>query len=104
MVTGQAVPANLDNPLVLVTLKAWEPHPGAPRLYWASELVATLFVPQLDPSGMADAFEDNGEVLTELVSGLDYAGLVWTRTERVTYDDRPALDVIFTITNGKVEQ
>lgn len=101
--TGVAVPANLENPFVLVTLRAWSPHPAAPRLYWTSELVATLFVAEQDPAKSADAFEDNGEVLTELVEALDYPGAVWTRTERVTYDDRPALDVIFTITNGKVE-
>lgn len=102
VITGQAVPPSPRYPVVLVTLRAWEPHPGAPRLYWVSELVATLFVPNLEPSAMADSFEENGEILTELVDGLTYPGLIWTRAERVTYDDRPALDVILTITNGKV--
>lgn len=102
VVTGQAIPPTLDNPLVLVTLKAWEPHPGAPRLYWSSEFVATLFVPELDPGKSADAFEENGEVLTELIEALEYPGAVWTRAERVLYESRPALDVVFTITNGKV--
>lgn len=100
--TGVAVPPNLRQPFVLVTLRAWEPAPAAPRLYWTSELVATLFVPELDPAASADAFEENGETLTELVGELAYPGLVWSRTERVMYGDRPALDVVFTITNGKV--
>lgn len=97
------MPPNIRHNYVKVHLKAWEPHPAAPRLYWSSELVASLFIPNLDPEAAADAFEDGGEVLTELVGELDYPGLVWTRTELVTYDERPALDVIFTITNGKVE-
>jgi hypothetical protein len=101
--TGKPVPANIRYPYIKVTLKAWEPHPAAPRLYWTSELAASLFLPNLNPEDAADAFEEYGELLTELVTELKYPGLVWTRTELVTYDDRPALDVVFTITNGKVE-
>lgn len=99
--TGQAVPANLEAPFVLVTLKGWEPTPEAPRLYWTSEFVCSLFTPEQDPAKRADIFEDGGADLVEILEGLKYPGLIWTAVENVQYDGRPALDVTLTITNGK---